>query len=144
MIMRHHPVGRNIELGHERGGQLGGTINGTLLAAGVAKFANLDGYARTITGPVVIGVFALYIQRKMLNGPAVIDSEMPCQITRAVPFGPAAECTSLHSSRVLQCRGVSVSSAVDSDICGPQRKLDLSAEPALIDEHLKHIWRPEK
>lgn len=124
---------------HEPGGEAGSAVDGCGLAGGVAQFANLDADAGVVAGAVMVGVFALDVEREGLDGLDVVDGEVPGHVAGAVPLRPAAKGPGGHAPGVLEGGGVRVVGGVDGDVGGVEGKFDMPSELAMGYDHLAEI-----
>ena len=89
----------------------------------------------------MVGVLALYIERQALDGLDVVHGEMPGHVAGAVPFRLSAEGARGHAFGVLERGGAGIIRAMNGDVSGRQRKLDMPAIPSGGNNHLPQIHR---
>ncbi len=115
--MRHNIAEGDIVLDHKVGRESCGAVHGGAEVA-AALFTHFDADAVTVTGAIKVGVFSLLVGRHVLDGDAVINSEVPDQIADAIAAAAfrRAQGTVFESLRMFPCVRRPILCAVNGNV----------------------------
>lgn len=83
MLVGDDVLNGNAVLAHELSGEAGGAVEDCFLGM-IAVLAHFDADGRSISGPFVVGVLALFIGGKALVDGECIDREVPREVAERV------------------------------------------------------------